>query len=206
MLTTRDIYNIAKELGRTHEDVMERYCESYIGGYSRIPIVRLKAVGAEKICPLMRDKRCIVHKAKPVVCALFPLGRAAPVSGDQKEPPNIRPQYFLQPATCGSQAHTHTVRSWLEQFGIQTEDEFYTLWTQTVYFLSACLSTLEECKVSERVMEILWNAVFSSMYVCYDIALDLMPQFRDNVSKLKKLLNNIKSEAESFLGDAANGK
>jgi hypothetical protein len=55
-------------------------------------------------------------------------------------------------------------------------------------------------------MEMLWNAVFSSMYVCYDTALDLMPQFRDNVSKLKKFLNNIKSEAESFLGDAANGK
>jgi Fe-S-cluster containining protein len=206
ILTTRDLYNIAKELDRTHEDVIERYCEAYIGGSSRIPIVRLRAIGSEKACPLLRDKRCVVHKAKPVVCALFPLGRAAPAPAGQTEPQNIRPRYFFQPATCGSEAHTHTVRSWLEQFGIPAEDEFYTLWTHAICFLSTCLSALEEGKVSERTMEMLWNAVFASMYVHYDTALDFMTQFRNNVSKLKKVLTNINSEAESFRGGAADGK
>jgi Fe-S-cluster containining protein len=206
LLTPRDLYNIAKELGRTNEYVIDRYCEIYIGGSSRIPIVRLKAVGLEKVCPFLLNKRCVVHKVKPVVCALFPLGRAVSDPANQAESKNIQPRYFLQPATCGSEAHIHTVRSWLEQFGIPAEDEFYTLWTQTVYFLSTCFTALEERKASEYVMEMLRNAALSGLYAHYDIALDFMPQFKENASKLQKVLSKVNGEAVKFLGGARDGE
>lgn len=75
LLTPRDIYNMAKELGITTKELFETYCESYIGSDSRIPIVRLKPRGSVKICPLLKDRKCSVHKAKPTVCAMFPIGR-----------------------------------------------------------------------------------------------------------------------------------
>ena len=75
LLTPRDIYNMAKELGITTKELFETYCETYIGCDSRMPIVRLKPRGSIKRCPLMKDRKCSVHKAKPAVCALFPIGR-----------------------------------------------------------------------------------------------------------------------------------
>ena len=44
LLTPRDIYCMAKELQISPEELFKRYCETYIGHDSCIPIVRLKLV------------------------------------------------------------------------------------------------------------------------------------------------------------------
>lgn len=75
LLTPRDIYNMSKELGLNPRDFFIAYCENYIGSDSRMPIVRLKPRGSIKRCPLLKDRKCSVHKAKPAVCAMFPIGR-----------------------------------------------------------------------------------------------------------------------------------
>ena len=69
LLTPKDLFNIAKELGLTPVEVLEQYCETYIGDTSRIPLIRLKPRGEIKRCPLLKDHKCSVHKCKPVVCA-----------------------------------------------------------------------------------------------------------------------------------------
>ena len=68
LLTPRDIYRMAKELQISPEELFKRYCETYIGHDSCIPIVRLKPHGSVKRCPLLKDRKCSVHKAKPGVC------------------------------------------------------------------------------------------------------------------------------------------
>jgi len=71
MLTSRDVYNIATALNLTHEQVIEKYCEVYIGRDSRIPIVRLMPKGVNNVCPLLAGNRCSVHSLKPAVCAIY---------------------------------------------------------------------------------------------------------------------------------------
>lgn len=63
-------------------DFFHAYCEYYIGSNSRMPIVRLKPRGSVQRCPLLKDRKCSVHKAKPVVCAMFPIGRGIRTEGD----------------------------------------------------------------------------------------------------------------------------
>ena len=46
LLNPKDIYNMAKELSLTTEELVEKYCETYIGSDSRVPIVRLKPKGS----------------------------------------------------------------------------------------------------------------------------------------------------------------
>ena len=127
LLTPRDIYCMAKELQISPEELFKRYCETYIGHDSCIPIVRLKSRGSIKRCPLLKDRKCSVHKAKPGVCAMFPIGRCVTV--DQKAAKTVNAkigeiQYvFINPG-CGDNAETHTVREWLSEFGIPVEDEF----------------------------------------------------------------------------------
>ena len=75
LLNSRDLYNIATALDMTHKQVIETYCEVYIGGESRIPITRLKPKGPNRNCPLLKGDRCIVHvinpALKPTVCAAY---------------------------------------------------------------------------------------------------------------------------------------
>lgn len=38
LLNSKDLYNLAKELDMTTQDVVATYCEAYIGDSSRIPL------------------------------------------------------------------------------------------------------------------------------------------------------------------------
>ena len=75
LLTPKDLYNMAKELKITPNDFVSQYCDVYVGEASRIPIVRIQPRGTIKRCPLLKDRKCAVHNAKPTVCAMFPIGR-----------------------------------------------------------------------------------------------------------------------------------
>ena len=45
LLSPKDIYNMAKELKLSAEDLFKQYCEVYVGQDSRVPVVRLKPRG-----------------------------------------------------------------------------------------------------------------------------------------------------------------
>ena len=73
LFNARDIYNIAKKIGKTPKKVIEECAEVYIGDSSRIPVVHMVPVGLQRRCPfLLPDGRCSVHDCKPTVCALYP--------------------------------------------------------------------------------------------------------------------------------------
>ena len=83
LLTARDLFRAAKHLGLKTEEFVDTYCECYIGGTSKLPVVRLKPEGANHHCPMLNGKKCLIHAAKPIVCALFPLGRM--VTGEKND-------------------------------------------------------------------------------------------------------------------------
>lgn len=88
-------------------------------------IVRLKPRGSIKRCPLLRDRKCSVHNAKPTVCALFPLGRSIKLDAKETDPNAIeraRIQYIINSIECGDRSEEHTVREWVESFGIPIHD------------------------------------------------------------------------------------
>jgi Fe-S-cluster containining protein len=104
LLSSKDFFNTAKCLGMKPGDVVEKYCELYVGGNSRIPIIRFRPVGQNKKCPMLQDKRCMVHKAKPAVCALFPLGRFVMFKTEEFDDMNeedIVIRYMVNPVECG---------------------------------------------------------------------------------------------------------
>jgi len=209
LLTARDLFSIAAHLGRAIDYIVSRYCEVYIGGSSRLPIIRLKPSGPEKSCPFLRDKRCIVHNAKPVVCALFPLGRATTMENTDNGveiPVNIRPRYFIQPAPCGTPDQTHTVRSWLEQFGLPVVDDFYALWTESITTIGEFIHGMEAKKLSNDTMELFWNAALLGLYINYDVSKELVPQFRENTAKLMSVFADIADTAEKVFGGMPDGK
>lgn len=210
ILTPRDLFNIAKKLGMTTEAVMGKYCDRYIGGSSRIPIVRLQPRGVNNACPLLVDKRCLVHDGpKPVICALFPLGRVKMnknfrEDGITPDVPTETSYVFMDPS-CGSYNRKYTVRGWLEKFGIPVEDELYDKWNELVMYLSFFILKLEEMKVSEKILNPFWQLMGVLLYSRYDTDKEFMPQFEENASMLKTDLDKLLTAYESALRELQEG-
>lgn len=193
LLSPRDIYNMSKELGIKPEDLFERYCEVYIGPDSKVPIVRLKPRGSVKRCPLLKNRKCMVHKSKPTVCAMYPLGRCIVAANPKEGLKDISQgkfQYIFSDPGCGDASETHTVREYLESFGIPVPDEFFMEWQQTVLEMGNIFRKLEKT-VSNETMELVRRAAFIGLYLHYETEKDFMPQFDSNVKNFFDMLHSV---------------
>lgn len=193
LLSPMDIFKMSKELGMTHTQFFAKYCEAYIGDTSRMPVVRLQPVGDEMRCPLLKNHKCSVHKVKPSVCGLFPLGRYTSVKSDEYSADaigNSEVKYLLQPIECGDNSQTHTVREWLSEFDIKTEDEAFIRWHQTIATLGNKISELEKKWDMMTMMEV-WFMVRVFLYERYDTDQPFAPQFEENAGIVTHMLEDI---------------
>ena len=193
ILSPMDIYKMAKELKMTPVEFYHEYCVFNIGEHTRMPIVRLASEGKDTHCVLLKNHRCSVHKVKPAVCAMFPLGRYMSFEKDDYNAESIdtsKVKYLLQPPECGDESETHTVREWLSGFDIKLEDEAFVQWQKAISRFSSKFKELEKKQDMLSMMEI-WFVVRVSLYLQYDTSKDFLPQFNYNVENLLKLLDDI---------------
>ena len=193
ILSPMDIFMMAKELKMTPVEFYHEYCVFNIGEHTRMPIVRLASEGKDTHCVLLKNHRCSVHKVKPAVCAMFPLGRYMSFEKDDYNAESIdtsKVKYLLQPPECGDESETHTVREWLSGFDINLEDEAFVQWQKAISQFSSKFKELEKKQDMLTMMEI-WFVVRVSLYLQYDTSKDFLPQFNYNVENLLKLLDDI---------------
>lgn len=193
ILSPMDIFKMAKELKMTSVEFYHEYCVFNIGEHTRMPIVRLASEGKDTHCVLLKNHRCSVHKVKPAVCAMFPLGRYMSFEKDDYNAESIdtsKVRYLLQPRECGDESETHTVREWLSGFDIKLEDEAFVQWQKAISRFSSKFKDLEKKQDMLTMMEI-WFVVRVSLYLQYDTSKDFLPQFNYNVENLLKLLDDI---------------
>ena len=193
ILSPMDIFKMAKELKMTPVEFYHEYCVFNIGEHTRMPIVRLASEGKDTHCVLLKNHRCSVHKVKPAVCAMFPLGRYMSFEKDDYNAESIdtsKVKYLLQPPECGDESETHTVREWLSGFDIKLEDEAFVQWQKAISRFSNKFKELEKKQDMLTMMEI-WFVVRVSLYLQYDTSKEFLPQFNYNVENLMKLLNDI---------------
>ena len=193
LLSPKDIYNMSKELGIKPEEMFEQYCEVYVGSDSRVPIIRLKPRGSVKRCPLLKSRKCLVHKAKPTVCAMYPIGRCLVADNKKEGLKDISKnqiQYIFSNPGCGDCSETHTVREYLESFGIPVEDDFFLKWQQAIFDMGKFFRKIEKA-VSQETMELVWTAAFTGLYLHYDIGQEFVSQFNDNVKIFFDMLHSV---------------
>ena len=76
VLSGYDLYRLSRRLGLPPKLTAQAFCRRYIGTVSRLPVLRLAPVrAAGNNCPFLTEGRCAVHQARPLVCALYPLGQ-----------------------------------------------------------------------------------------------------------------------------------
>ena len=141
----------------------------------------------------MKDNLCSVHSVKPVVCAMFPIGRVLSASGDEMKAEDITPdtvQYIFVKPGCGDGSETHTVREWFGEFGIPMEDEFFVSWQRTLNAVSAAIRRLES-KMDSELMKTVWNVVFVMIYLNYDPEQDFFDQFSANSKRITEHMKKV---------------
>ena len=171
ILTGPDIYRVSNELGMKPNDFIKAYCEIYIGDTSRVPICRLKPVGVDKHCPLLASNRCSVHKAKPTVCALFPLARVWDKSGETK--------YYVNAVQGHAGGKKYKISEWLERCNLPVNDEAGKLWNEMLMF---CVSFMfeNEKQMEPDVKQQMWNIMLHMMYLNYFHEIPLVEMMRAN--------------------------
>ena len=195
LLSPKDLFNIAKKFQITPENALEQYCETYIGSNSRFPVVRLKPQGSVKRCPLLKDRKCLVHDVKPTVCAMFPIGRYLSLPADSNFPENPEEMsvgYIFNNPECGDGLEIHTVREWFHDFNIPLKDDYFFTWTKTQATLCKHLRFLEE-HLSEKTMISIWNAILITLYLNYDITENFQTQFQKNSDAILSLIETLRN-------------
>lgn len=196
-----DLYRIAQKEKRSIKEVIDQYCECYIGNSSKIPIVHLLAEGSEKRCPFLKNKKCSIQDAKPAVCALYPLGRCTIVKENKND--TLKPDelhYILQKVDCNSGGRKYTVREWLEKSHIDIEDKSYQSWHMTTMELNRLIVKMIEHPEWNINMEEVWSITFLLLYIHYDLTKSYQTQFDHNVNELFSLLKGLVSEKEATFG------
>lgn len=169
ILTPYDLFRIARFLVRTPLEVIERYCVVYDGKDSHIPLVKIDPVPPDNACPFLRDRKCIVHKDKPLVCAVYPLARATGPEG---------PFYVLKPdVKCGGNDRTVSVRDWIGPVRNDESDEFSVLWFDVINAISRPLHKQWETFSNERKEELL-TLFYNLIYLNYNTREAFLPQFK----------------------------
>lgn len=193
ILSPMDIFRMSKELRITPAEFYKQYCVFNIGDHTRMPIVRLASVGKDQRCVLLKNCKCSVHKVKPAVCAMFPLGRYIALDkGDYSKEgiANSKVQYLMQPLDCGDDSEEQTVREWLSCFDINLEDVCFVLWHQTIAQYESKIKKQERVQDMMTMMEI-WQIIRVILYLAYDTSKEFLPQFEFNSEELLKLLDDI---------------
>lgn len=194
LLNPLDLFRLAKELEITVEQWLDQYGECYIGEESRMPILRIRPQGETSRCPFLKNNKCSVHKAKPSVCGLYPLGRSVRYVLDEQGNPDMeksKVMYFHSGCFCGSQNGHQTVREWLEEFHLLESESFFLQWSYVLMETSQFLRRLEKVVTNKEIMEMAWNMVFGLLYARFDTEKEFQPQFEQNVKQLKEHITAI---------------
>lgn len=192
ILSPSDIFRGAKYLGLTPKEFTKQYCLMFVGKYSHLPLFTVKTIGRQKKCIFLDDRnKCRIHKAKPGVCEIYPLGRSITA-----EHPDVV-EYRLTPVKCGKRCKEFTVREWLSMTGFEKSNELYLAWGTKSVELEQWAHKLFET-IGDKGISRLTPYVALYLYLNYDTEKEFMPQFDENCRTLIRVFEKTENKIEEL--------
>lgn len=185
ILDPYDIYRLEAGLGKGLEALME-------AGMVELNVVdgcilpNLKMSGQNESCAFLNVQgRCSIHKFRPGICRLFPLGRYYE-KGDFK--------YLLQIHECSAKDRAKVkVNKWIDTPQLQKNHNFVCRWH---YLLNDVEDAVRDCKNGELTKWVNMILLKKFFITLYDVEKDFYEQFdmryKNFNETLKKLLNSAK--------------
>lgn len=181
-LESLDVFRLTKLLKAADknidcmDDFLERYAEMALIGESGYFMFMLRVTGPDDACIFLQDNRCMVHKAKPRTCRIYPFVAGPDERGGfeylvSKE----KTHHFKGPAV--------NAKSWMKKNFSDEDREFLKLDVGTAGKIAQLLLRIPEEKKSQAVL-LFWRYKYSE----YELEKPFMEQYQHNILALIQAL------------------
>ena len=190
VLSGYDLYRLCARLQLPPELVLNAFCRVYTGKVSLLPVARLQPrEDSGNNCPFLFNNRCSVHEAKPLVCALYPLGQTIELNGTIT--------YFCQDSSCGGPRMEFTLQDYLDSFSIRQREPLDLEWARLNIRLSKRVKKAAP-HVQRIRLKIAQRKIYRALYLDYDFAQPYPPQLEENLAKLWPALDHLLGPEEAL--------
>ncbi len=176
VLDPYDVYRLTQGLQVSFEELLRGYVELNV--VDGIILPNLAMAGADEKCAFLNEQgRCSIHRIRPGICRLFPLGRIYE---------NESFQYFLQVHECPKENKTKVkVKKWIDTPDVKRYEAYINKWHYFQKDLQARCNEKNDDGFTKQVsMLILQNFYF----MAYDSECDFYEQFEDRYEKVQMVL------------------
>lgn len=183
MLTTWELFKLAKHLGLPMDEVVNRYLTPvFIGGVA-FPLLMMETKPYGDAC-IFYKQGCSIQEAKPIACKLYPL--------------NIEPgkhnglSYFI----VSQKPHhytgeIHRVGNWMEQNLSPDDRRFMIRWFKEMPEIGRLMWKIPQAHNGAQPRKDILFPVLVRMYFAYDTRKDFWKQFDQNMAALKMELTRV---------------
>ncbi len=153
--------------------VAAAFCKSYLAPESCLPALRLTPDPKTGNCRFFEGSACTIHAARPLACALYPLGQSIDTVTAQME-------YYVQTPLCGARAgEARTLQDYLQDSAVLDRAGVDARWaivcTQLSHQLQAA-GGADNPRFSAAV-----RRMERALYYDYELNDDFYPQFCQNI-------------------------
>lgn len=187
LLSAYDVMRIQKYLGIDFQTLLEKYCELYLGSTSKLPIIRIKPKGDKRTCPFLYKNKCVIHEVKPMVCALFPVGRVTKLDQENGKPEMM---YFVQQIDCGAKDIRNNLQDWVSNCVTDYDEQCGMLWHEMLITVHEVMSSTDG-----KISNTLFSYLVQIMYVGYEKVEDFAEEVAERIKQLNKLKKTLKRDA-----------
>lgn len=192
ILSPYDIFNLKKNLGLSLSELYKKHLVFNIGSSSGMPMFYLgekTTIRNESLCTFLKKEgtnyKCSVHKFKPVVCSVYPLGRVVSVDLKSKEK---QLEYIFLGGECSNKnkenIHYNTINEWVNDKEI-TEKIFIDFSDAITSLLDIIkMNKWEQSNVPQNTKDQLIDFTINFLYDNYDTNKDFLIQFNENIESL----------------------
>lgn len=182
VLSGYDLYRIARRLRLSPRIVANAFCKSYVAPQSCLPTLLLTPDPKTGNCRFFEANSCVIHEARPLACALYPLGQSI-------DPITAHTEYFPQLPLCGVCVEGRTLQDYLEDAAIPERAGIDARWAVLCTQISGQL--LDAGGKGNPHFSVAARRIERALYLDYDLGDEFYPQFQRNMETLLPLLQRI---------------
>ena len=181
VLSGYDLYRIARRLSLSPRIVAAAFCKSYLAPESCLPALRLTPDPKTGNCRFFEGSACAIHAARPLACALYPLGQSI-------DPVTAKIEYYVQTPLCGARTDGGRVlNDYLTDAAILDRAGIDARWAVVCTRLSEQLQAAADHPHFAAAVK----RVERALYYDYELGDDFYPQFQQNIEILQSLLEKL---------------
>lgn len=183
VLSGYDLYRIARRLDLPPRVVAAAFCREYTGEKTLLPAVRLTPDPKTGSCRFLEGGACLIHPARPLACALYPLGQSIDLATAAVE-------YYAQTPLCGVHSPGRTLGDYLRDAAVTERTGIDVRWAVVCTRLSAAL----QAHRGHPHLAAARHRIARALYYDYTLRDEFYPQFQQNVAALEPLLERMLTE------------